>query len=54
MIREQRKIQSASVLAKETDQLLVRVVGGCVFSLLKRISAAVGSEELQRDVPKCP
>jgi hypothetical protein len=48
LIKEQRKIESSSVLAKTTDEFLLRMVGCCAYGIIKRISYAVGSDQLSR------
>jgi len=46
IIKEQRKIALQSQLATETDTFMIRIMGGCTYSVIRRISTAVGSEQL--------
>jgi Calcineurin-like phosphoesterase len=46
LIKEQRSILSENELATATDGFLVHIVGGCAYSVIKRVSLAAGSEEL--------
>jgi hypothetical protein len=46
IIKEQRKIESQGVLGTEADTFMIRILAGCTYSIIKRVSSAVGSEEL--------
>ncbi len=46
LIREQRSISGVAELAQSTDELLIWLTLGCAFGIVKRISTAVGLQEL--------
>jgi hypothetical protein len=46
IIKEQREIELDRELARETDTFMIRLIGGCTYGLIRRVSGAVGSEEL--------
>ncbi|MBZ5726857.1 MAG: hypothetical protein LAP87_17910 [Acidobacteriia bacterium] len=46
LLKEQRRIELDSELASDTDTFMIRVITGCTYSIIRRVSGAVGSEEL--------
>jgi hypothetical protein len=46
LIREHRSITRLAELAESTDEMLIWLTLGCAFGIVKRVSAAVGLQEL--------
>ena len=46
IIKEQRDVELGSQLASEADTYTIRLLGGCTYGVIRRVSGAVGSEDL--------
>lgn len=52
VVKQLRHIEDADKLAKLTDELLYSLIFGCSYGLIKRVSQAVGSDQLEETYSK--